>query len=402
MTILDPLLPDGGIPATDDGSTPVDPAAAAAAAQATANAPDVANIEARAREVGGLVSGAQQDYIDQIVAGAKSGQYSAADVSAALERVYQQNVYKATGDETSTETQTAATSTATDPAEAARQQARVDAFSRLRALLSRVGLTDLEGAVQQVITGGQVDLTDSNAILFAIRDQPAYQRRFSGNTARARKGLPELDPSSYVQLEEAYRELMRNNGLPAGFYDQNDDFTKFIENDVSVSELNDRIQNGYRAVQDADPEVKRQMRELYGVDEGGLTAYFLDPQRASPLLARQAQAARIAARGREQAGLQLVAGTAEELVARGVTPEEAQQAFARRAELGGLYAEMGGEEMLTEAQKLGATFGYDVAAQQELERRKARRRAEFAGGGQFARTTGATSGTVETGVGTAQ
>lgn len=287
---------------------------------------------------------------------------------------------------------------------AALAQSRTDAFSRLRSLLSRVGLTDLEGAVQQVITGGQVDLTDSNAILFAIRDQPAYQRRFSGNTARARKGLPELDPSSYVQLEEAYRELMRNNGLPAGFYDQNDDFTKFIENDVSVSELNDRIQNGYRAVQDADPEVKRQMRELYGVDEGGLTAYFLDPQRASPLLARQAQAARIAARGREQAGLQLGAGTAEELVARGVTPEEAQQAFARRAELSGLYAEMGGEEMemLTEAQKLGATFGYDVAAQQELERRKARRRAEFAGGGQFARTTGATSGTVETGVGTAQ
>jgi hypothetical protein len=51
---------------------------------------------------------------------------------------------------------------------------------------------------------------------------------------------------------------------------------------------------------------------------------------------------------------------------------------------------------------LGATFGYDVQAQQALERRRRQRLAEFEAGGGFARTTGATSGTVETGVGTAQ
>jgi hypothetical protein len=51
---------------------------------------------------------------------------------------------------------------------------------------------------------------------------------------------------------------------------------------------------------------------------------------------------------------------------------------------------------------LGATFGYDVKAQQELLKRQRQRLAEFQGGGQFARTTGATSGTTETGVGMAQ
>jgi len=58
--------------------------------------------------------------------------------------------------------------------------------------------------------------------------------------------------------------------------------------------------------------------------------------------------------------------------------------------------------MLTQEQKVGAAFGFDIASQQEIERRKAQRIGEFTGGGSFARTTGATSGTVETGAGMAQ
>lgn len=286
-------------------------------------------------------------------------------------------------------------------ARAAAQQ-RTDAFSRLRSLLSRVGLTELEGAVQGIIQSGTVDLNDPNAIIFAIRDQPAYQRRFAGNAARVKRGLPELDPASYVGLEETYRQLMQSNGLPAGFYDQQDDFRRLIEGDVSPQELQNRIQEGYAKVQQADPEVRRQMRELYGVDDNGLAAYFLDPDKGVTALTRQAQAAQIAARGREQGGLQLTAAQAEQLASRGISPEEAQRQFAERGRLAGLYNPLTGEEALTTEEQLGATFGYDIAAQQALERRRAQRVGEFQAGGQFARTTGATSGTVETGVGTAQ
>jgi hypothetical protein len=281
-------------------------------------------------------------------------------------------------------------------------QRQTDAFSRLKALLSRVGLSELEGAVQGIITGGTVDLSDSGAILFALREQPAYQKRFAANTARVKAGLPELDPSTYVGLEEAYRQLMRSNGLPEGFYDQSDDFRRLIESDVSPAELQERVESGYRAVRDADPAVKRQMQELYGVSEGQLTAYFLDPDKAAPLLTRQARAAQVAARGRELAGMQLTAMSAEDLIARGFSPDEAQAAFTRQGQLAGLYQEMGGEEMLSEAEKLGATFGYDINAQQRLERRRAQRVGEFQAGGQFARTTGATSGAIETGLGAAQ
>jgi hypothetical protein len=296
-------------------------------------------------------------------------------------------------------------------AEGARQaflaQSRSDAFSRLKALLNRFGLGELEGAVNSIITSGTVDLNDANAIIFAIRDQPAYQRRFAGNAARTnpkRPGgpLPELDPASYIGLEESYRQIMQSNGLPTGFYDRREDFQRLIEGDVSPSELQERIEQGYRRVQDADPEVKRQMRELYGVDDNALTAYFLDPDKAVTLLTRRARAAQISARGREQAGLQLTAASAEDLAARGITPEQAQEAFARRGQLEGLYEPLFREETLSDSEALGATFGYDVQAQRRLERRRAQRVGEFQAGGGFARTTGATSGTVETGVGTAQ
>lgn len=282
----------------------------------------------------------------------------------------------------------------------ATQQERTDAFSRLRSLLSRFGLSELERTVEGIITSGSVALDDPNAIIFAIRDEPVYKRRFAGNAARVARGLAELDPASYIGLEDAYRDLMRANGLPAGFYDQQSDFQKLIEGDVSAAELQTRIQQGYRRVRDADPEVRRQMRELYNVDDQALTAYFLDPEKAAPLLERQARAAEIAARGREQARLQLTATQAEELAARGITAEEAQARFAERGALEGLYTPMTGEQAISD--ELGVTFGYNVQARQELERRARQRVAEFQGGGGFARTTGATSGTVETGAGTAQ
>jgi len=281
------------------------------------------------------------------------------------------------------------------------QQRRTDAFSQLQTLLNRYGLGGLEGNVRDLIARG---ITDGQAILFQLRDTEQFRTRFKANAARAKNGLPELDPATYIGLEEQYRETLRRNLGPEMFsvYDEPDDFRKLIEGDVSAAELQQRIDKGYRLVADADPEVKRQMQTLYNVSEQELVGYFLDPSKGAPILTRQAQAAQVAARAREQAGFQLGSTTAEDLIARGYSPDQALQVFQKVGQLAGLYQEMGEEEMLTEQQKIGAAFGFDVQAEQELERRRAQRVGEFQAGGQFARTTGATSGTVETGVGTAQ
>lgn len=283
------------------------------------------------------------------------------------------------------------------------QRRRVDARSTINAVLATYGLAELaDYTYNEIIVKETVNINNPDAVVFALREQPAYQRRFAGNAIRAKKGLPELDPGSYVALENQYRETLRANGLPANFYDQTDDFTALIEGDVSPSELNERVQQGYRAVADADPQVKRQMQELYGVSEGELAAYFLDPEKATPLLTRQARAAQIAARGREQGGIQLTGALAEDLARRGITEAEAQRGFQEIGALGELTQTFAGETPLTQQQIVEQQFGVDVAAEQELARRRRLRTGEFAGGGQFVRTTGETSGASRLGIGEAQ
>lgn len=278
-----------------------------------------------------------------------------------------------------------------------------DARKTIDAVLATYGLEGLSDFVYtEIIQKETVNINNPDAIIFAIRDQPTYKRRFAGNAARVKAGLSELDPGSYIGLENQFRETLRANGLPSNFYDQADDFQTLIEGDVSNAELNERVQQGYRAVADADPEVKRQMQTLYGVNEGQLAAYFLDPKKAAPLLTRQARAAQIGARGLESAGIQLTGGLAEDLARRGVTEAEAQQGFTAIGKLGELTTQLSGETALSQEQIVGQQFGTDTQAALELEKRKRRRVAEFSGGGGFARTQGQTSGATTLSVGKAQ
>lgn len=278
-----------------------------------------------------------------------------------------------------------------------------DARQTIRQVLETYGLAELSDfTYTEIIAKETVNINNPDAIVFALREQPAFQKRFAGNAARLKKGLPELTPAEYLSLEDQYRTTLRSNGLPTEFYDSPDDFQQLIEGDVSIQEFNERIGEGYRAVADADPEVKRQMQQLYGVTDGELAAYFLDPAKAAPILTRQARAAQIAARGVEQAGIQLTSSLAEDLARRGVTQAEAQQGFAEIGALGELRQTFAGETALSQEQLVTAQLAGDVTAQQELERRKRGRVAQFAGGGGFARTTGATTGTTRLGVGEAQ
>lgn len=280
---------------------------------------------------------------------------------------------------------------------------RQDARSTINSVLATYGLEGLaDYTYNEIIVKETVNINNPDAIIFALREQPTYKKRFAGNAARLKAGLSELDPASYIGLENQFRETLRSNGLPANFYDSTDDFQALIEGDVSPSELNSRVEQGYRAVADADPEVKRQMQNLYGVDEGQLAAYFLDPQKAAPLLTRQARAAQISARGLEQGNIQLTSQLAEDLARRGISEAEAQAGFTEVGRLGELAQQFAGETAVSQEGIIGAAFGTDVAAKQELERRKRLRLGEFQGGGTFAKATGDVAGSTQLGIGSAQ
>jgi hypothetical protein len=281
-----------------------------------------------------------------------------------------------------------------------RESRQKNARDTIAETLAIYGLSDLADYTYSEIIAK--DITDPAAIIFKLRDQPAYQKRFGANAARLKAGLPELSPAEYIDLEDMYRTVIRSNGLPAGFYDSEDDTRKLLEGTVSPSEFQRRIQDGYNAVANADPEVKRQFKELYGVTDNELAAYFLDPSRGETILTTRARAAQIAARGKEQGGIRLTGAFAEDLAARGITEQQARAGFAEVGALGELRQTFAGETELSGERLAGAAFGIDVDAQQELERRRRLRTGEFAGGGSFARTTGETSGSISTAVGRAQ
>ena len=274
-----------------------------------------------------------------------------------------------------------------------------DSFGKLKELLGRLGLGSLTTNVRDLIAKG---VLGGDAILFELRETPEFKTRFAGNAARVKAGLPELRPLVYVALEAQYRETMKANGLNVDLYDETKDFQALIEGDVSNAELQRRIVNGYRAVSEADPEVVRQMQELYNVTPGQLAQYFLDPANTEPVLTKQAAAAAVAARGKEQGKLQLGKLTAEDLVNRGYSEAQAMAAFKILGEQKGLYEEMSGESALTEGQKVGSVFGYDVDSVEAVKKRQATRKSPFLGGGSYTKSTGQTSGTVQTGLGVAE
>lgn len=284
---------------------------------------------------------------------------------------------------------------------------RTSAINTIRSVLAQYQLESLAETLWQKYTNNLVDIENESALIFSIKDEAAYKQRFAANEARVKAGLPELEPASYIAMEDAYRKVLASNGMPQGFYDSPDDFRAFIEGDVSVTELQGRVQNGYRMVADADPAVKQKMYELYGVSEPELAAYFIDPQRAKPLLVaadyqRQARAAQIAARAQEQGNIAISGQLAEDLARRGITEAQAMKGFGEIGKLGELAQTFSGEEALTTEQITRAQFGIDTEAEQVLERRKRQRVGEFLGGGSFARTTGETSGATTLAVGKSQ
>jgi hypothetical protein len=129
-------------------------------------------------------------------------------------------------------------------------------------------------------------------VLNSIYDSEAYKTRFAANeTIAARmkdgKGRPGdklLTPFEYIQAEAGYRRILSEAGLPAGFYDTQDDFRRLLENSVSAAELTDRVNIARNALQNADKATKDALKGYYNMSEGEMAAYLLDSEKAFDII----------------------------------------------------------------------------------------------------------------------
>ena len=171
-----------------------------------------------------------------------------------------------------------------------------------------------------------------DTILLKLQETPEYKTRFSGNEARLKAGLAPLDPQTYLGLENSYRSILRNAGVPEGFYDNPDDFSNFIANDVAPAELKQRTDIAELSLNNADPYYTNSLQNMYGVTKGDMIAYVLDPKRALPFINKQVQAAQIGAEASRQ-GINLGVQPLETLAGLGVTQQQAQQGFEQIAQI---------------------------------------------------------------------
>ena len=248
----------------------------------------------------------------------------------------------------------------------------------------RYNLTTLLPTIKRLAQEGATEAT----ITFALQESEEYKRRFAGNEIRAKKGLQVLDPASYLNAEDRYRQYLRDYGLKQ--FDTDDYVRKFIENDTSLGELSNRINIAATRIQNADPSVKAMLRDYYKLDDTQLLAYVLDPESQIAEVQRRATAGEIGAAAGMQ-GIRTGVDVAEQLARQGVDQQAAQRGYSTIADalptaekLSGIYGTTMPGYGLAEAEQ--DVFNTLASAQRKRKNLIGREIAEFGGASGLSRT----------------
>ena len=268
---------------------------------------------------------------------------------------------------------------------AAKDAARQDAIAVLTDRFTKFGLSSLVSKIKELAITGASEAT----ISLQLQETPEYKQRFSANDLRIKKGLTVLSPAEYLANEDRYRQALRAYGLTQ--FDNDAYVSQFIANDVSPTELSNRIVTAVQRVQNADPAVAKQLKDYYNIGQTDLVAYVLDPEQQFQKIERQVAAAEIGvAAGRQ--GLQAGVGVAEQLAAQGVSQAEAQKGYATIADilptaekLSGIYGTtLEGYNQATAEQEV---FNSLASAQRARQKLTAREIAQFSGSSGMSRVS---------------
>jgi hypothetical protein len=263
------------------------------------------------------------------------------------------------------------------------------AFDIMKDMLTQYGLGSLTGTLQNILLSG---ITDQTEISLQLQGTQEWKTRFAGNELLRQQGLPVLDVAQYLAVESSYAQVMKNYGLPQGFYDDPSDFSKWIGSSVSPNEIQQRAQMYADAARREDPALTDQLRAM-GLGDGDILAYMMDPNRALPLIQQKYQTALIGGAAR-RAGLTPDTAYAQHLADLGVTEQQAAQGYGQIAtelpgveKLGQIY-----NDSISQSDLESETFDSNGAVTNKKKRLASQERAAFSGSagvgqGSLGRTT---------------
>lgn len=234
----------------------------------------------------------------------------------------------------------------TDPTESA--------MDYLRKFFATIGLNmdaELEGVLKGAMLAGYTPADLESGILMPdIQKTQAFQTRFPGYNQRIANGFNAISIGQYLQLEDSYRSIMANAGLPAGFYDDPADMGQWIAKNTSPAEIEGRVRMATDMAKAVDPTMRNLMAQFYGLSTGDVAAYFLDPTRALPTIEKQYQTAGVASWASRNGYAVTDMARYQDLLEKGVTPEAAAQGYATVAtfdktlsKIGAIYGESYGQ-----------------------------------------------------------
>lgn len=265
---------------------------------------------------------------------------------------------------------------ANDAAELAKQQNIKNQTEVMKSILEGYGLMSLYNTVLGFIQDG----FDAPAIQTLIRTTPEYKRRFPAMESLNAKGRS-ISEAEYISYEQTASGLERRYGLPEGMLMNN--LQTLLENEVSATELNERVMLASAAAIESPQDIKDTFQQYYGIGQGGMTAYFLDPDIATPLLEKQYASAQIGAEAARQ-GIGIDVYGAQNLQGLGITQAQARQGFGEVAASQSLSEGRG--DVATQQEMIQAKLGGDAQAQQKVARATMGKLAAFQGGGEALQT----------------
>lgn len=225
--------------------------------------------------------------------------------------------------------------------------------------------------------GGQGAL---DQIKLELPDRPEYQQRFPAYKQMAAEGHA-MTTDQMIAYEKGAIDVFHNAGIPQGFYDTPAELGQFMAGHVGITELKSRVDLAASAAL-STPDVARTMSTYFGVPNaaGALTAYYLDPTKALPVIQQQFTAAQIGADATRTGNTAINAGQAMHLAQLGVTDAQAVTGFAHLGQQQGLFEQqVTGEAPIDQQTQLAAEFDNSAAAQLRIKQRQQARLADFQG-----------------------
>jgi hypothetical protein len=200
----------------------------------------------------------------------------------------------------------------------------------------------------------------ANQLVIELRNLPSYKTRFAGNETRRSKGLNALSEAEYLAQEKDYSETLRRYGQQR--LANRAQFATLIGNDISNTELGNRVGMAVNRLANTNPAVLTQLRSYYpSITNSDIVSYFLSPDETLPELETKVATAEIGATA-AQYGLASDLTRISELQKYGVDLARARQGYENIAQV------LPRTEILSDIYKqAGINYNQATAEQEEFK-----------------------------------